>query len=1015
MSLVSALPLVGCSGEPTERAASATGKVANGALDADDRFAGVVLVNSTNSGCTGELVSPNRVLTAEHCTLYVGEPVRVNTVTHPGGTRTLGSNVFGKVTRRFGYSKSGDRADDMALIALNGLITNVPYFTLPSPANPCNIDSDTVLALVGFGQTGAQPPSCGLVNPQDRSYVEINDWSFSSSAGGGRWENTFNLTGYQGGLSGDSGGALLLGSLLCGVHSGHEGLGTCDGFLGAVDETTIEAATERRVAQVGQGLEGGRPAEPDEAVSYVDPRTGETTLIGICPGSYLNVAPASIQSFAQADGDGDGVPDLCDTCPSVANPEQMQFVENDTDGDGIPDRCDNCSTVATLAPVGVPQLFAPLFPDADNDGDGVGDSCDWCTSSDPRDRVHAQVAADCNLEGELQRYYPGASAPPVIHLGATYAADLARYHDAFKIGTCEPAPCPTFALSDQGALPTSETPSACKVPPPPGYKAGCAWSVANEIVDAPEPAPSTDPGIGAVHLKWCNCGAPAPLEPSVATIQGRAACSKMSGCIGTRATFTQPQWHDVRTVTAPSMGSIAANWTLANDVTEQILRFTSPPLRNRLFWDYRALGSPYILDRQTNQPFVDGVGLPEDAYANGILWNEVRYGFGYAAGSSAETIVQDRGNSYTSGYAHIKPVWGGHFVLGYIPSLELPVPCQACPQHFTNILIDPDVVSASGTLVYGVTALGAREFPGALSDATRGRLLAAVGKGDRFVAAAEPIGSLDQIMGAGSIRGMVLDATTGIPTAVLYAPEAGATVESSSFGRGVVPEGGPMGEFAAASAGTSAMPLAAATPGPIRDGEGLIASAVRGQLFRFGGIENGRPNDRAWIYSLATRAWRPFDLAPSARPGRVLAATYRFQDDAVYELDLSAGGFLGRLRRWQSRPGDFVTVATFPTLWNAFDRYWLVPGEGGDLFVVASRPYGSVLARFAVVDGQAKFDALTFVPEQIVGRPYASTVGLSLTVRAMPFDPSRPYGGVKQIDVPFGGVRERPFGWCPAE
>jgi hypothetical protein len=564
----------------------------------------VIAVNTTTSGCSGELVSPNRVLTAEHCTNFVGESVRVNTVTHPAGARTLGPSVFGKVTRRFGFSKTGDRADDIALIALSSLITNVPFFTLPSPTNPCSIDGDTVLALVGFGQTGAQPPSCGLVNPQDRSYVEISDWSFSPSAGGGTWENTFNLTGYQGGLAGDSGGALLLGNLLCGVHSGHEGGGTCDGFLGAVDETTYEAATERRTAEVGQSLDDGRRAEPDEAVSYKDPRTGETTLIGICPASYVQAAPASLQAYAEVDGDGDGVPDLCDTCPSLGNPEQMQFIETDTDGDGIPDRCDNCSTVATNTPAGIPQFFAPIFPDTDADGDGVGDSCDWCTGSDARDRVQAQAAADCNLEGELHRYYPGSSAPPVVRLGPTYAAELTRYHEAFKIGTCDPSPCPSLALGDQGTLPGQEAPGACNVPPPPGYKAGCSWDVANEIVNSPEPSPSTEGGIGRVHTKWCNCGAPVLLQPSVGTIQGRAACSSDAQwqCVGTRARFTQPQWREVRTVAAPSMASIPPNWNLASDITEQPFRFITPPTKIRSFWDYRALGSPYVLDRRTNQP-----------------------------------------------------------------------------------------------------------------------------------------------------------------------------------------------------------------------------------------------------------------------------------------------------------------------------------------------------------------------------------------------------------------------------
>ncbi len=72
-----------------------------------------------------------------------------------------------------------------------------------------------------------------------------------------------------------------------------------------------------------------------------------------------------------ADDDNDGIPDVSDNCPLVANPDQA-----DTDGDGLGDVCDPDDDNDGIADFedNCPKVANPGQEDAD--GDGVGDACD---------------------------------------------------------------------------------------------------------------------------------------------------------------------------------------------------------------------------------------------------------------------------------------------------------------------------------------------------------------------------------------------------------------------------------------------------------------------------------------------------------------------------------------------------------------------------------------------------------------------------------------------------------------
>jgi len=126
------------------------------------------------------------------------------------------------------------------------------------------------------------------------------------------------------------------------------------------------------------------PIDGGTALKLNDPlvATGNVWEAAISPDSSMvvyranQVTPELSELFAvalDADPDGDGVLQFCDTCPGVNNPSQSE--DTDFDQDGSSCRDDNC-----------PQLANP--DQADQDSDGLGDACDPCPL-DPYDDLDA--------------------------------------------------------------------------------------------------------------------------------------------------------------------------------------------------------------------------------------------------------------------------------------------------------------------------------------------------------------------------------------------------------------------------------------------------------------------------------------------------------------------------------------------------------------------------------------------------------------------------------------------------
>jgi hypothetical protein len=115
-----------------------------------------------------------------------------------------------------------------------------------------------------------------------------------------------------------------------------------------------------------------------------------------CPSDPLKTAPGACGcGVPDDDGDGDGVPDCVDGCPSdplktAPGACGCGVPDDDGDGDGVPDCVDGCPTDPLKT---APGACGCGVPDDDGDGDGVADCLDNCPA------LANPGQEDCDLDG----------------------------------------------------------------------------------------------------------------------------------------------------------------------------------------------------------------------------------------------------------------------------------------------------------------------------------------------------------------------------------------------------------------------------------------------------------------------------------------------------------------------------------------------------------------------------------------------------------------------------------------
>jgi N-acetylneuraminic acid mutarotase len=130
---------------------------------------------------------------------------------------------------------------------------------------------------------------------------------------------------------GGVGGVAVPGQTISISGDGFAAGGTITIYLGAPGGQVLKTLSADDMGQFGTMV----PLPPDAPPQFLVPLKAAGTGANAQPRVLIGFV--TIGSALSVDSDGDGIPDTCDNCPMVSNPDQA-----DADHDGLGDACDPC-------------------------------------------------------------------------------------------------------------------------------------------------------------------------------------------------------------------------------------------------------------------------------------------------------------------------------------------------------------------------------------------------------------------------------------------------------------------------------------------------------------------------------------------------------------------------------------------------------------------------------------------------------------------------------------------------